>query len=220
LARTGVFTSRKRVARLMQQDGLQATPRRRWRVTTQSDPRALVVPNRLERQFAVAAHPDLDRAWVADITYIGTDEGWLYLAVILDLASRRVVGWALGIRLEAELALTALRQALAHRQPRGGIHHSDQGAQYLSTAYGTLLAEAGLTMSLSRRGDCWDNAVAESFFATLTKELLDHIRLRTRLAARIAIGQFIEDWYNRERLHSSLGYHSPVAYELQLLAAR
>lgn len=168
-----------RVGRLMRQAGLNAKSARRFRVTTQSDHRHPVAPNVLDRQFSLKSNPQLaacDRVWAADITYLPTRDGWLYLAVVLDLASRRVVGWALRTRLDQELALSALRMALTHRSVRGGgadrLHHSDRGGQYASAAYRQLLAAAGFTRSMSRVGDCWDNAVVESFFATLTKELL------------------------------------------------
>jgi transposase InsO family protein len=215
----GVRVSRKRVARLMQAAELRARPRRRFRVTTQSEHQAPRAPNTLGRRFGVAEQGGRDRVWAADLTYLLTGEGWLYLAVILDLSSRRVVGWAVSERLDTALALGALRMALAHRQPAGGLHHSDQGVQYASVAYRALLAEAGIDVSMSRRGDCWDNAVVESFFATLTKELLEETPFPTRAVARREIASFIEAWYNRERRHSSLGYRSPVAYELEVLAA-
>ena len=175
----GFHCGTTRVGRLMRQAGLNAKSARRFRVTTQSDHRHPVAPNVLDRQFSLKSNPQLaacDRVWAADITYLPTRDGWLYLAVVLDLASRRVVGWALRTRLDQELALSALRMALTHRSVRGGgadrLHHSDRGGQYASAAYRQLLAAAGFTRSMSRVGDCWDNAVVESFFATLTKELL------------------------------------------------
>ena len=206
----------KRVARLMRQQGLRATPRRAFRVTTQSAHAQPVVPNTVARQFAVDTVPALDHTWVADITYLPTREGWLYLAVVLDLKSRRVVGWSVSERLQESLTLRALEMALTHRGAREVRHHSDRGSQYASYAYQARLAQAGCTVSMSRRGDCWDNAVAESFFATLTKELLSHIDFATRTEARRAIVEFIEVWYNRQRLHSALGYRSPAAYENML----
>jgi transposase InsO family protein len=214
----GVRVARKRVARLMRAAELRARPRRRFPVTTQSQHQAPRAPNTLGRRFAVAAQGGRDGGWAADPTYLLTGEGWLYLAVILDLGSRRVVGWAVSERVATELALGALRRALAQRQPAGGLHHSDQGVQYASAAYRALLAEAGIEVSMSRRGDCWDNAVVESFFATLTKELLEGTPFPTRAVARQEIASFIETWYNRERLHSALGYRSPVACELEVLA--
>ncbi len=211
----GIRCGKKRVARLMRRAGLRATSARRYRVTTQSSHRAPVAPNRLARQFAVAGMTGLDRVWAADLTYLPTEEGWLYLAVVLDLASRRVVGWALRTRLDQELALAALRMALQHRRARGGLHHSDRGVQYASAAYQALLAAAGFTPSMSRLGDCWDNAVVESFFATLSKELLVDGAFRSRAAASRAVFEFIEIWYNRQRRHSTLGYRTPAEFEAQ-----
>jgi transposase InsO family protein len=183
--------------------------------------RAPQVPNRLGRRFAVASIPGPNRVWAADLTYLPTREGWLYLAVVVDLASRRVVGWALRTRLTQELAVAALRMALAHRpRPNDGarlLHHSDRGVQYVSAAYQRLLAWGGGTASMSRVGDCWDNAVVESFFATLTKELLDEGVFATRAAASRAVFAFIEIWYNRQRRHSALGYQSPADFEQQWL---
>jgi len=216
----GLPCGKHRVARLMRDDGLKAKSARRFRVTTNSAHAAPVAPNVLARQFSVVSNPALeqpDRVWAADITYIPTAEGWLYLAVVLDLASRRIVGWALRTRLAQELALAALRMALAHRGARDGLHHSDRGVQYASGAYQELLAGAGFEPSMSRVGDCWDNAVVESFFATLTKELLVDGLFPTRAAASRALFEFIEVWYNRQRRHSTLGYRTPVAYEAELL---
>jgi putative transposase len=215
----GEVCGENRVARLMRQAGLRAKSPRRFRVTTQSHHRERVTANLLARQFSVAGHTHIDHAWAGDITYIPTREGWLYLAVLLDLASRRVVGWSLRPRLDQELTLSALRMALRHRRPNAGLHHSDRGLQYASAAYQGLLQRAGLTPSMSRVGDCWDNAVVESFFATLTKELLVDGEFDTRTAACRDIPEFIEIWYNRQRRHSSLGYSTPVEYEKQLQKA-
>jgi putative transposase len=215
----GFAVGKHRVARLMREAGVVAITPKRYRVTTDSAHQEPVAPNLVARTFDLADHPELDRTWVADITYIPTGEGWLYLAVLLDLASRRVVGWALSTRLHQELTLRALRMALLHRGARGVVHHSDRGIQYVSHAYQALLASAGCPPSMSRVGDCWDNAVAESFFATLTKELLTPHPCSTRAEARREIFEFIEIWYNRQRRHSTLGYHSPVDYETQLLHA-
>ena len=155
-----------------------------------------------------------DQVWVADITYVPTRMGWLYLAVVLDLASRRVVGWAMRDTLEESLSLDAGRMALQDRRPTAGLlHHSDRGVQYASHAYRALLAAHGVTCSMSRIGDCWDNAVAESFFATLKGELVDRQPWPTRAAARLAIFDYLEGFYNRQRRHSTLGYLSPAAYE-------
>lgn len=213
----GFTCGEHRVARVMRQAGIRAKSARTFRVTTRSEHAQPIAPNILDRQFAVEMHPEPDRAWAADITYIPTREGWLYLAVVLDLATRRVVGWALRTRLEQELALAALRMALLHRGARGGLHHSDRGVQYASGAYQRVLMEAGFTSSMSRVGDCWDNAVVESFFATLTKELLVDGIFASRAQASRELFEFIEIWYNRQRRHSSLGYRSPVQYEEDLL---
>lgn len=212
----GIRCGEKRVARVMRQEGIRAITPRRYRVTTQSGHRAPVAANHLARRFGVAAQPGVNAAWAADITYIPTREGWLYLAVVLDLASRRVVGWAVRTRLDQELALGALRMALRHRRAHGGLHHSDRGVQYASAAYQALLASAQFTPSMSRIGDCWDNAVVESFFATVTKELLVEGLFDSRVIANRELFQFIEVWYNRQRRHSSLGYRSPVQYEAEL----
>jgi transposase InsO family protein len=200
----------------MRAAGLRAKSPPRFRVTTQSDHAAPVAPNVLDRQFAVASAAAPDRVWAADLTYILTREGWLYLAVILDLASRRVVGWALRTRLDHELALAALRMALAHRGARGGLHHSDRGVQYASRAYQHLLTAANFTPSMSRVGNCWDNAVVESFFATLTKELLLDGVFPSREIASRELFTFIEIWYNRKRRHSALDYRTPVEFEAAL----
>jgi transposase InsO family protein len=215
----GFPAGKHRVARLMREAGVSATARRAFRVTTQSSHAEPIAPNRLARRFAVAAHPQPNRTWAADITYIPTREGWLYLAVVLDLASRRVVGWALRTRLTEELTLAALRMALQHRRAHDVLHHSDRGVQYASRAYQHLLHARGCTASMSRVGDCWDNAVVESFFATLTKELLGDGVFATRDAASRTLVEFIEVWYNRRRRHSSLGYRTPVEYEEQVLRA-
>ena len=217
-ARGGVC-SEQRAARLMREAELCATAAPAFRpTTTVSDPTHAVAPNVVNRAFALAANPVPDHTWAADITYVPTREGWLFLAVVLDLATRRVVGWALGPRIDQALTLAALRMALQHRGARGGCHHSDRGAQYTAHAYRRALAAAGFTASMSRRGNCWDNAVVESFFATLTKELLGDGVWATRPEASRAIFAFIEIWYNRQRRHSTLGYLTPVEYEQTILA--
>lgn len=217
----GLAVSTKRIARLMRQAGLRGTPNPRSRPrTTDSAHTHPVAPNVLDRQFAVSAVRRLDRIWVSDLTYVRTHAGWLYLAVVLDLASRRVVGWAMGPSLEVGLALGALRMAIAARRPAAGLlHHSDRGSQYTCPEYGAVLAAHGMLASMSRKGDCWDNAVAESFFATLERELIVRHDWRTHAAARQAIFAYIETRYNRVRRHSTLGYVSPVVYERQLRAA-
>ena len=212
----GFRCGKKRVARLLRAEGLNAKHARQYRVTTRADDRHAPAPNHLDRAFAVAPRLALNQVWTADITYLPTREWWLYLAVILDLASRRVVGWALRRRFEQELALSALHMALTHRQAHGGLHHSDRGGQYTSTAYQQALAAADFTSSMSRRGNCWDNAVTESFFATLTKELLLDGMFATRAEASREVFSFIEIWYNRRRRHSALGYKTPVEFEATL----
>lgn len=209
----GIWCGEKRVARVMRNENIRALTPKGFHVTTKSDHREPVAPNHLARKFSVEEQPGPDSVWAADITYIPTREGWLYLAVILDLASRRVVGWSVRTRLDQQLALGALQMALRHRRARGGLHHSDRGVQYASIAYRRLLASAGFTPSMSRIGDCWDNAVVESFFATITKELLVDGLFESRATAAREIFEFIEIWYNRQRRHSSLGYRSPAQYE-------
>ena len=207
----GCRTSRKRVARLMRVRGLAARRRRRFRVTTQSRHPFPIAPNVLARQFE-RAHPD--QAWVTDITYIPTGEGWLYLAVILDLCSRVAVGWAMSERITDDLTLNALGMALARRRPpQGLLHHSDRGSQYASGDYQKVLAEHRIVCSMSRRGDCWDNAVAESFFATLKVELVHDATWATRTTARTELFEYLELFYNGQRRHSALGYLSPRAFE-------
>jgi putative transposase len=218
LTALGFPAGKHRVARLMREAGVLAITPKPFRVTTHSVHQEPVAPNLVARQFAIADHA-VDQTWAADITYIPTGEGWLYLAVLLDLASRRVVGWALRTRLTQELTLSALRMALRHRGARGVVHHSDRGVQYASRAYQQLLASAGCQPSMSRVGDCWDNAVVESFFATLTKELLGDRPFTTRTEASRELFEFIEIWYNRQRRHSTLGYRTPVDYETQALHA-
>lgn len=215
----GLPVAKKRVARLMREDGLAGRRPRRWVRTTDSAHGHPLAPNVLNRQFGVDQVAGPDRVWVSDLTYVPTREGWVYLAIVLELASRRVVGWAMRETLDAELALAALRMALADRRPAPGLlHHSDRGSQYACGEYRALLAAYGLAASMSNKGDCWDNAVAESFFATLETELILEAGWPTRDAARQAIFAYIETWYNRERRHSSLGYRSPVQYERDVLA--
>lgn len=214
----GIRVGTKRVARVMQREGLVGCgPRRPFVHTTDSTHGYPIAPNRLDRQFGVHDANGVracNQVWVSDITYVPTRAGFLYLAIVLDLASRRVVGWAMRETLAAELAVSALQMALAARRPRPGlIHHSDRGVQYACTAYRTVLEAHGLQASMSRTGDCWDNAVAESFFATLERELIDRHNWSTRAAARTAIFQYIEAWYNPKRRHSTLGYMSPAQYE-------
>ena len=213
LRERGRRVSRKRVARLMRQQGLAGRRRRRFQRTTDSNHPFPVAANVLMRDFRVEA-PNL--AWVTDITYIWTAEGWLYLATILDLFSRRVVGFAMREHVTRELALDALSQALGSRpETRDLVHHSDRGSQYASHDYRRALEQAGITCSMSRRGNCWDNAVVESFFGTLKTELVHEREFATRAAAKIEITEYIEGFYNSRRRHSSLGYVSPLMFELQ-----
>lgn len=217
----GEQVGKKRVARLMREDGLVARRRRRFVRTTDSRHSNPIAPNLLDRQFGIEQVAGPNRVWVSDLTYVPTREGWLFLATVLDLASRRVVGWAMRETLEAELALAALRMALADRRPAPGlVHHSDRGSQYACSDYRALLDAHGLVASMSKKADCWDNAVAESFFASLETELILESDWFTRDAARQAIFEYIEAWYNRERRHSSLGYRSPVQYEAEVLTSR
>ena len=207
----GVVCGKNRVARLMRGHGIQAKHRRRFKATTDSCHGLPVAENVLDRQFSVAG-PDV--VWVADITYIPTREGWLYLAVVMDLFSRRIIGWSMQPRLHRRLVIDALTMALSRRRPPPGLmHHSDRGSQYASEEYQTMLQEHQIVCSMSRRGNCWDNAPVESFFSTLKRELIHRRRYRTRLAARAEIFEYIEVWYNRKRRHSSLQYRSPVQYE-------
>ena len=197
----------------MRQHGLCARRRRRFRVTTDSNHPLPVAPNVLARQFAVRAP---DTAWVTDITYLWTDEGWLYLAVILDLFSRAVVGWALSAQITRHLTLQALTMALGRRRPpRRLLHHSDRGSQYASADYQRALAAHGIAGSMSRRGNCWDNAVAESFFATVKVELAHDATWPTRAQARAEVFEYLERFYNGQRRHSTLGYLSPLTFERQ-----
>jgi len=208
----GERCSRKRVARLMRQAGLQARPRRRFQPkTTQVDPRLPMAPNRLQRPFQ-AGQPN--QTWLSDITYIATAEGWLYLAVVLDLYSRRVVGWAMDSHLETPLVLAALHLALGRRQPPATLlHHSDRGSQYASAAYQAALVACQAQASMSRAGNCYDNAPMESFFATLKVERVHQCRYKTRVEARQDIVAYIEGFYNPTRRHSALGYRSPMEFE-------
>ncbi len=212
LRREGICASGKRVARLMRQRGLIGRCRRRWTTTTVSDPEVNAVD--LVRRAFGPGTVELDRIWVGDITYIWTWEGWLYLATVIDLASRRVVGWAMADHLRAELACDALRMAIDARRPASGaIFHSDRGTQYTAREFTDLLDAHDMVQSLTRPRQCWDNAVAEAWFATLKLELIDRQSWATRAQARGAIFEFIEVFYNRRRLHSSLNYLTPVEYE-------
>jgi len=200
-----------RVERLMRLNGISARRKRRFKVTTDSKHNSPVAKNLLDRAFAVEA---ADCKWAGDITYIWTREGWLYLAVILDLFSRRVVGWAMDHRIDRQLVLSALDMALTVREPSDDLlHHSDRGSQYASEDYRERLKAAGITCSMSRKGDCWDNAVVESFFGTLKQELVHRSDFETRAEAKSVIFEYIEVFYNRWRRHSYLGYMSPAEFE-------
>jgi transposase InsO family protein len=207
----GELVGRHRIARLMRETGLRAVPSRKYHPSTTDSSHPLpIAPNVLERQFEV---PAPNHAWVADITYVGTREGWLYLAIVLDLFSRRVVGWSMSDRIDQSLTLSALGMAVQARRPRAGlVHHSDRGCQYAGESYRRALAELGLRASMSRKGNCWDNAVAESFFRSLKVECCGGVFV-TRQHARKSLFDYIERFYNRRRRHSSLGYVSPMDFE-------
>jgi putative transposase len=207
----GVPASKRRVERTMRALGLQGRKRRRFRVTTKANPAHPVAANLLDRNFT-ADRPN--QRWVTDISYVWTDEGWCYLAVILDLFSRAVVGWALDTTLTTQLPLRALDMAVRRRVPGASLlHHSDRGCQYTSQEYREALDDLGIDVSMSRKGNCWDNAVAESFFSTIKAELVHDRRWPTRLELRAAVFEYIEVFYNRQRLHSTLGYKSPIQFE-------
>lgn len=212
----GEGCSRGRVARLMARAGIRVVSKRRFVVTTASAHTLPVAPNLLEQQFEVLAP---GRVWVSDITYIPVVEGWLYLAVVMDLCSRRVLGWSMGERLGRRLVLHAVDMARLRQCPAPGlIVHTDRGSQYASRDYRHLLSRYGMRASMSRKGNCWDNAPMESFFATLKKELVHRRRYRTRAEARADIFAYIEMFYNQRRLHSRLGYISPADFERQSAA--
>ncbi len=206
----GRAVSRKRIARLMRGAGLAGISRRKGMRTTVRDARARAAADLVERNFTAEAP---DQLWVADITYIPTWAGFLYLAVVLDVFSRRVIGWSMANHLRTRLVLDALDMALWQRRPDGVIHHSDQGSQYTAIAFGNRCRAAGVRPSTGSVGDCYDNAMCESFFATLECELLDRRRFRSHAEARMAVFEFIEGWYNPRRRHSAIGYLSPINYE-------
>lgn len=209
LREQGIRCGRKRTARLMREERLKPKKARRFRRTTIAEPEHPKAENVLDREFSVESP---DSVWAGDITYLWTREGWMYLAVLLDLFSRRVVGWAVSTSLSQDLAISALNRALFERNPDPGLlHHSDRGSQYTSTRYRKLLEDSDLVVSMSRKGDCWDNAVVESFFATLKVELGDSFS--SRKAAYLALADYIEIFYNRKRRHTSIGGISPVDAE-------
>ena len=212
LVKRGVACGRRRVRRLMRRAGLEGRAKKRWRTTTIPDPEVERAKDLIQRHFGPCR--EIDRRYVGDITYINTWEGWAYLATVIDLASRRVVGWALAEHMRTELVVDALEMAFTNRRPpRGAIFHSDRGCQYTSLDYGEVARTNGVVLSVGRVGDCWDNAVAESFFATIKRELIDTRAWPTRAGLRRAVFDYIEGWYNTRRLHSSLGYRSPAEYE-------
>ena len=207
----GSLCSRKRVARLMREAGISAKRKRRHVMTTKRDASHPVAPNRLDRDFT-ATEPN--KKWVTDITYVPTVQGWLYLAVVLDLYSRLVVGWSMSAHCDEELVENAFHMALARRRPKAGLlHHSDRGCQYTSRAYRLLLEQSGMMVSISRKGNCWDNAAMESFFGTLKEECVGSTIYQSHEEARLALFTYLEIYYNRLRRHSTLGYVSPLIYE-------
>jgi len=216
LAASGELINRKRVARLMRVEGLAGVSRRRCARTTVRDRDARPAPDLVDRNFTADQR---DRLWVADITYIPTWSGFLYLAVVIDAWSRRIVGWSMATHLRTELVLEALNMALWQRRPSDVVHHSDQGTQYTSIAFGQRCRQAAVRPSMGSVGDCFDNAMCESFFATLECELLDRRRFATQSEARLAVFEFLEGWYNPHRRHSAIGYLSPVDFERRAVAA-
>lgn len=213
----GERVGKKRVARLMSEANIEGVTRRKGTFTTRRDKDARPAPDLVERNFAVCAR---DQLWVADITYIPTWAGFLYLAMVMDAWSRRIVGWSMATHLRTQLVLDALERALWQRQPSAVIHHSDQGCQYTSIEFGVRCKQAAVRPSMGSVADCYDNAMCESFFATLECELLDRTRFKTQAEAKLAVFDFIEGWYNPHRKHSALGYKSPAKFEqLQMTAA-
>jgi putative transposase len=218
LRKRGKHIGKKRVERLMPQEGIAGKKRKQFCVTTDSRHADPIAPNIVQRHFDA---PVPNAIWVTDVTYVWTHEGWLYLAAILDLCSRRVVGWATSANNDTELALDALKQAKGSRMPLVGlVHHSDRGSVYASEAYRDALKTLGAVASMSRKGDCWDNAVAESFFATIKGEMIDDQEFETRAEASVAISDYIDAFYNVSRLHSTIGYVSPIEFELMLKSRR
>ncbi len=216
LARRGRSVGHNRVARILREKGLGARPKRRFRVTTKSAQEPVVAENKLDRHFSASA---VNQKWVSDITYVATAEGWLYLCVIVDLYARRVVGWSMGTSLATELVTAAFMMAVMQRRPpRGLMFHSDRGTQYASRSFRKGLTRHGMLQSMSRKGECWDNACAETFFKTLKTELIGQRIYRTREEAKASIFEYIEVFYNRVRLHSYLGYTTPAEYEQDSLS--
>ena len=206
----GIPVGKERVRLLMKEHGIKARHKRKYKATTNSNHNLPVAPNRLEQNFATQ---HVDQVWTTDITYIPTAEGWLYLAVVLDLHTRMIVGWSMDSRMTRDLVISALRMGWFRRKPKAGvIHHSDRGSQYCSSDYQTLLTEYGMLASMSRKGNCWDNAPTESFFNSLKNERTHHARYATRDEAKQDTFEYIEMFYNRRRRHSALNYLSPAAY--------
>ena len=218
LRKQGKRVGKKRIERLMRSEGIVGKKRRKFCVTTNSCHSDPIAPNVVQRDFAA---PTPNTVWVTDVTYVWTHEGWLYLAAILDLCSRRVVGWATSANNDTALALAAWARAKSSRMPLLGlVHHSDRGSVYASGDYRAALKECGAVASMSRKGDCWDNAVAESFFATIKGEMIDERDFETRAEANAAIADYIDAFYNVSRLHSTIGYVSPIEFELRLKSRR
>ena len=212
LNREGIACGRDRVARLRRTGGIYAKRRKRFVVTTRSKHRHWIAPNRLNRDFT-ARQPN--QTWVGDVTFIATRAGWLYVSILLDLYSRKVVGWSMSKSNDGKLVHDALTMAVQHRQPgKGLVHHTDRGSTYAMQSYRDTLKEHGMLSSMSRKGDCWDNAAAESFFANLKNELVYWINFKTQDHARSEIFDYIEVFYNRQRLHQTLGYKTPIEYEM------
>ena len=211
LIEDGIIAGRHRIARLMRDNNLKARQKRRFKKTTDSDHGGPIAPNHLDQDFAATAP---DQKWAADISYIWTTEGWLYLAIVLDLFSRRIIGWAVSDRLKKDLALSALRRALVLRQPKTGIlHHSDRGSQYCSYDYQRILDRHGFIISMSGKGNCYDNAMVETLFKTIKSELIWRTSFQSRFQAENAIARYIDGFYNPVRRHSALGYKSPINFE-------
>lgn len=217
LAMQNTLVSRRRIGRLMKEAGLVCKAKRKFKATTDSRHIKLISPNLLERQFSVTHK---DRCWVGDVTYIPTQEGWLYLAVVIDLYSRQIIGWSMDSHMKSQLVNDALVMAIWKRKPAAGlIWHTDRGSQYASDSHRRIIKGYRLIQSMSRKADCWDNAVSESFFHTLKTELTHHCKFKSREEARQAIFDYIEVFYNRIRIHSAIGYLSPVDYEKTQKAA-
>jgi transposase InsO family protein len=217
LRESGPPVGRERIRKSLHRQGLRPVYRRPYRLTTDSDHDKPIAPNLLDRRFDDWT---VNQAWVADITYVDTDEGWLYLAVVMDLATRKIVGWSMNGRIQAALVCDALKSAYWRSKPGPGlIMHTDRGSQYASRSYRALIRAYGMTASMSRKGNCWDNAAMESFFKTLKVERVYQVLYPTRAQARLDIVDWIEGFYNRERLHSSIGYRTPVDEERRLMAA-